>query len=581
MQSHADAVRSYIRDGRGSAVLHSTSNQDPQPRDSPEGSRPYLSGGRDAGVLHSAALQQLSHNDSADATNSRRSSVNIDKDDKSLRSAMSQGLVHEVCSSDLSRADPTDSRHVASLPAASALQSKFASSTASLSCTQALGPESGCADNQRIASEGRAADSTLANRPGEAITSNSQTPWPQVPGKEQPQLEISQFLIHNAVSPYSADKSPGSGAAATETLDRASSDAGYGLSNSESAEKSQLSEDNEMPDLSGLWAIAADMGSSDGQGNQLCSSEAPPDAQVLPACRELEVSEKTARLQEPPCLNGLSSMKIVKKARGDDKADISDHTEDIIPALFWEAQEAHICAMHAELDSSLAGNVDIKSWASEDFRATNDTAHAQLKEQEEQRNDAVCQALGTAISDKLQQEGGLGCSREAFLSIAPVYAAATPAVSYSLPCVSSAATMPDITLQATAMDVPRTGARDGLMPAPELCHLAPVSGAAAQEDATAASTSQKGVQRGRREKKRTRCSAKKGCSTRPPAIRLLARGQGQAKAAANINDKAEILAAVLALQMAVAEQAASIAQLKDEFTRRSATSLPAVLEHAE
>ena len=218
--------------------------------------------------------------------------------------------------------------------------------------------------------------------------------------------------------------------------------------------------------------------------------------------------------------------------------------------------------MYAELDGSLVGKLD--SWASEASRASTDIAHAQLEEEEGQGDEGASQPLGTAIPDNLQQAANFGSSREALLSVAAVIAAATPAVRSSLPCASPPTTMPDITLQATAINVPRTKARDSLMPAPESCHLALVSGRAAQEDTTAAASSQKGLQRGKGQKQRTRCSVQKSCTTRP-AIRFWARGQGPAKAAARNNGKSEVLAAILALQMAVSGQAASIAQLKEEL----------------
>ena len=102
----------------------------------------------------------------------------------------------------------------------------------------------------------------------------------------------------------------------------------------------------------------------------------------------------------------------------------------------------------------------------------------------------------------------------------------------------------------------------------KLCHLAPISQTAAKEDPAAVSSSQKGLQKGKGQKQRTGRSAKKGCSTRP-VIMIRARGQGPAKAAARHNDKAEMLAAILALQMAVSKQAASIAQLKGEVWMKS------------
>ena len=578
MHSHADAVRSYIRDGRGSAILHSTADQDLYPRDSPEGSRPSLSGGRDAVGLHSAAPQQLSHNSSADATDAPRSSVDSDRGDAGLRSAKPQESGHIICSSDASRAHPMDGRHTAGLPAASALQSRFASSTASPSYTEALRPALEYTDHQRPASEGGSADSALAAGSGEAAAmDNVQKPQPMVSGAEEPQLRASQPPVHHAAltmaSSYSADEGPDTSGAAAGTLHGTSSDAMLGLSDSEAAEEPQLLEGDDMPDLSGLWADAVDWESAvdresqDGHRDELCSSKASEEAQVLQLYGELKACEETAHQQELPCLSGPSSLKMVQKARlsqRDDNADISGYTEDIIPVLFWEAQEAHISAMHAELDSSLAGDVDIKSWASKASSLPTAITHAQLEEEEEQGDEGVSQSLGTAIPDNLQQEVKVGSSREALLSIAAVMAAAMPVGSCSLPCAPPLAVTPDITLQAAAMDVPCTGARDSLMPAPKLCSLAPVSGAAAQQDTTAASSSQKGLQRGKGPTQRTGRSAKKGCSTRP-AIRSWARGQGPAKAAARNNDKAEILAAIVALQMAVSEQAASIAQLKEEL----------------
>ena len=572
MHSHADAVRSFIRDGRGSIVLHSTANQDLHPRDSPEGSRPSMSGSRDAENLQSTAPQQLSHNGSADATDALRSSVHSIGDDTGLRSALSQESYHRNCS-DASRAHPTDDRHTASLLAASALQSTFASSTASSSYTEPLKPSFGNADDWRPASEGGPADSTLA---GEAEGMREyHTPQPQVSGEEQPQLKASQPLVHDAAliaaSSHSAGESPAIGAAATGSLHRSSLSASCGLSKAEAAEETQLLEGDDMPDLSGLWADTGDLDYRDYQRGELHSSEEAEKAQVLPLYGELKGSEERACLQEFSCMNELSSTKMVKNAKSsqtDDKTDISGHTEDLILALFWEAQEAHISAMHSELYSSIAADVDIESWASEASRAQTDIAHAQLEGKEEQGKVVVSQSLDTVIPDNLQQEAFLGGSREAISNNATGIAADMPDVSARPPCASSLAMMPDITLLATALDVPYAEAKDSLAPAPESCHLARVSSATAQKDTTAASPSQKGLQRGKGHKQSTGCSAKKGCSTRP-VLRFRARGQGPAKAAARNNDKAEVLAAILALQMTVSEQAASIAQLKEEVWMKS------------
>ena len=515
MHSHADAVISFIRDGMGSTVLHSTAIQDLQPRDSPEGSGPSLSGSRDAAGLQCTAPQQLTRNGSADAREAPTSPV-----------------------------------------------------TRIIDNTESLRPASGNADDWRPTSDGSPADSSIATRPVEAeVMSDSQ--------RLQPQLKASQPPIHDAAlttaSFYSADESPETGAVPTGTLDRSSSDATHRLSNAEAAEETQLLEADDMPDLSGLWADAGDLESQRSQRDELRSSKAAEKAQVLQLYGELKAIEETACLQNVPCLNELSRTKMVKEAKSsqrDDSADISGHAEDLIPALFWEAQEAHISAMHAELDSSLAECVDTEIWASEASTAPTEIAHAQLDGKEEQGDGSVSQSLDTAIPDNLQQTGRLGSSREDLLSIAAAIPAATPAAMSSLPCASPSAILPDITLQATAMEVPCTEARDSLMPVHELCRLAPVSQTAAQEDPAAVSSSQKGLQRGKGQKQRTGRSAKKGCSTRP-VIRFRARGQGPAKAAGRDTDKAGILAAILALQMAVSEQAASIAQLKEEVLMRS------------
>lgn len=573
LHSHVDAVRSFIRGGRGSTVLHTTANQEPHPRHSPEGVRLSLSNSRDSVILQSPAPQELSHNGSAGAAGALRSSVNSDGDDTGLRAAMSQQLGDIIYPSDASRAQPMDSEHDASLPAASASQSRFASSMPSLSCTEDLMPAFECSDTWRPASEGGPADSTFA---GEAVVINTfQTPQPQVSGEEQAQLKASQPLVHDAAlitaSSRSADQSPETGAVTTGTLDRSSSDATHRLSNAEAAEEIQLLEADDTPDLSGFWADAMDLDFQGCQRDELRSSEATEKAQVLQLYGELIASKKAACLQEAPCLNGLSSTKMVQKARlsqSEVNADTSGHTEDLIHALFWEAQEAHISAMHVELASSLARDVDIESWASEASRLPIDIADEQLETHKEQKGEVVSQPVDTAIPDNLQQEAQLGSSREAFLSIAAVSAADMPDVSSSLPCASPLTITPDITLQASAMDVPCAKARDSLVLAPGLCHSAPVSGAAAQEDTTAVSASQEGLQRSKGQKQRTGRSAKKGCSTRH-VIMIRARGQGLAKAATRHNDKAEILAAILALQIAVSEQAASIAQLKEEVWMKS------------
>ena len=515
MHSHADAVRSFIRDGMGSTVLHSTAIQDLQPRDSPEGSGPSLSGNRDAAGLQCTAPQQLTRNGSADAREAPTSPVTRIIDD-----------------------------------------------------TESLRPASGNADDWRPTSDGSPADSSIAIRPVEAeVMSDSQ--------RLQPQLKASQPPVHDVAlttaSLYSADESPETGAVPTGTPDRSSSDATHRLSNAEAAEETQLLEADDMPDLSGLWADAGELDPQDFQRDVQRSSEAAEKAQVLQLYGELIASEKAACLPEAPCLNGLSNTRMVQKARlsqSEVNADTSGHTEDLIPALFWEAQEAHISAMHVELASSLARDVDIRSWASEASRLPIDIADEQPETHEEQKGEVVSQPLDTAIPDNLQQETRSGRSGEAPLSSAAAIAAATPAASSSLPCASPLAITPDITLQASAMDVPCAKARDSLVLAPGLCHLAPVSGAVAQEDTTAASASQEGLQRSKGQKQRIGRSAKNGCSTRH-VIMIRARGQGPAKAAARHNDKAEILAAILALQMAVSEQAASIAQLKEEVWMKS------------
>ena len=264
--------------------------------------------------------------------------------------------------------------------------------------------------------------------------------------RPQPQLKASQQRVYDAAltaaSSHSADQSFGIDAAATGILDRSSSDSTHGLSNAEAAEDTQLLDADDMPNLSGLWADAGDLESQDCQKHELRSSEAAEKAQVLQLYGELKASEDTACLQKFPCLNELSSTKMVRKARlsqREDNADSSDYTEDMIPALFWEAQEDHISAMHAESDGSLAGDVDIESWASEASRAPIDIAHAQLDRKEEQGDGVVSQSLDTAIPDNMQQTGRLGSSREDLLSIAAAIPAATPAAMSSLPCASPSA----------------------------------------------------------------------------------------------------------------------------------------------
>ena len=515
MHSHADAVRSFIRDGMGSTVLHSTAIQDLQPRDSPEGSGPSLTGSRDAAGLQCTAPQQLTRHGSADAREAPTSPV-----------------------------------------------------TRIIDNTESLRPALGNADDWRPTSDGSPADLSIAARPVEAeVMSDSQ--------RLQPQLKASQPPVHDVAlttaSFYSVDESPETGAVPTGTLDRSSSDATHRLSNAEAAEETQLLKADDMPDLSGLWADAGDLEFQRSQRDELRSSEVAEKAQVLQLYSELKAIEETACLQNVPCLNELSRTNMVQKAslsQKGDVADISGHTEDLIPALFWEPQEAHISAMHVELISGLARDVDMESWASEASRLPIDIADEELETHEEQKGEVVSQPADTAIPDNLQQEAQLGSNREAFLSIAAVSAADMPDVSSSLPFASPLAITPDIMLQASAMDVPCAKARDSLVPAPGLCHLAPVNGAVAQEDTTAASASQEGLQTSKGQKQRTGRSAKKGCSTRH-VIMIRARGQGPAKAAARHNDKAEILAAILALQMAVSEQAASIAQLKEEVWMKS------------
>ena len=170
-------------------------------------------------------------------------------------------------------------------------------------------------------------------------------------------------------------------------------------------------------------------------------------------------------------MNGLSSTELVKKAKSTQREDnkgISGHTEDILPALFREAQEAHISAMHVELASSLAGDVDISSWASEASRAPIDSENTQLEGKKEQGCEEVSQNLGIPIPETLQQMTTPDNSKEGFENIVEPVAGGTSAVRSSLPCASPLAVTPDTRLQATAIYVPCTEAGYGSMPAPDL-----------------------------------------------------------------------------------------------------------------